>query len=147
MKYKTLAAAAVTLFTAMTADVNADCPKCTSWFNGPQTCGRDFSKLNPQYWACRGLFGTGYVLCAAVICGKGDTAAKQAINAQACEKGGNEAKCQQELEADVTAAISDMGPDLKDAAGQLSAIQAQLKAEADKEAECYEKTGKSCDGQ
>ncbi len=139
MKYKIFAVAAATIFTAMTADVNAGCSTCDGWFNGPNTCGRDFSKLNPNYWACRGLFGTINVLCSAAMCGKA-LEAKQAINEQACVKGGVEAKCQQELETDVTNAIGGMGSDLSIAATELSKIQAQLKDEADKEAECYEKT-------
>lgn len=139
MKYKTLAAAAVTIFTTMTADVNAAC-KCDVWFNGSQKCD-EYSKLNPNYWACRTLFLTISTLCKGTIClgSPNSYDAKQAKNEQACAKNGNEAACKAELETDVT----NFTGDVETTAQQ---IQATLDKEAAAEAECYEKTGKSCDG-
>ncbi|MBY0500814.1 MAG: hypothetical protein K2P93_02280 [Alphaproteobacteria bacterium] len=128
----------VFMLAASTANLNADC-KCDKWLNGPEIC-KEYSKLNPNYWACRTLFGTMNQVCTAMLCSS-RYEGKLEQNQQACKKNGNEKACQDELEKDVNTAVNDMGKDFKD---KLPNIQAELKKEADNDA-CIETTGKPCE--
>lgn len=144
MKYKIFAAAAATIFTAMTADVNAAICSCDKWFDGKTTCGKDYSVINPQYWACRSLFGTVNTLCKGVCLGGTFEAqpAKLKQNEDSCQKGEkNKNNCQDMLDKDVTKSSDDT---TKVTEAAILKAQEDLDKEAAQEAACYANTGQPC---
>lgn len=151
MKYKMFAVVALTV-TALTADVKAAC-WCDTAFTGEICLNKQVtSKLNPAYWACRTMIGTFKLLCKGTFClGRTDALRVQkGVQVDTdCTKKGNEKQCEADIEkmlmGDITDGQKDITNNLTNSLKTaVKEVEKEAKAEADRQAGCYEKTGKAC---